>query len=112
MDVHCSTCGEPWDTWHLWQDAIYDTALSLEEADAWRELPRRLQLFGRYRAIFGAAGWEFGDSLLHVKRCPGCIEAPPDRRPDPEREAMKTAIVELLGDDEDAIAANFEEEGL
>jgi len=21
MDVHCSACGEPWDTYHLWQDA-------------------------------------------------------------------------------------------
>ena len=28
MDVHCSTCGEPWDVYHLRHDAIYETGLS------------------------------------------------------------------------------------
>lgn len=31
MDVHCSACGEPWDSWHILTDAIYDTALTRTE---------------------------------------------------------------------------------
>ena len=45
MDVHCSTCFEPWDTYHLRHDEIYETSLSVEEAEAWlvQELDRSLQ---------------------------------------------------------------------
>jgi hypothetical protein len=34
MDVHCSTCNEPWDVYHLSHDAIFETGLSVEEAEA------------------------------------------------------------------------------
>jgi hypothetical protein len=33
MDVHCTTCGEPWDVYHLRHDAIYETDLSQAMAD-------------------------------------------------------------------------------
>ena len=39
MDVHCSSCGEAWDAYHLWHDAVYD-ALPHEEAEAWEKLSR------------------------------------------------------------------------
>ena len=39
MDVHCSTCNEPWDTYHLWQDAISEVGLSGDEIASWRRLP-------------------------------------------------------------------------
>lgn len=39
MDVQCSTCGEPWDVDHLWDDAVFETAVSDEETEAWRSLP-------------------------------------------------------------------------
>ena len=110
MDVHCSSCGEPWDVYHLRHDAIYDTDLDhIEIATMWWKLPPREKLAPRYRALLKLAGWEFGASLLHVRRCPSCPEG---TRPDPEKEAMKAAIVEALGDDEDAIAATFEDYGL
>ena len=114
MDVHCSTCGEPWDTWHLWQDAIYDTGLAVEESEAWRKLPKDQQLSQRYRTSFRDSDWEFGESLLHVRHCPCCEEVLRFRalHPDPDKESLKTAIVELLGEDEDAVAIMFEEEGL
>ena len=35
MDVHCTTCGEPWDTYHLQHDAIYETGLTHDQAKAW-----------------------------------------------------------------------------
>jgi hypothetical protein len=106
MDVHCSTCGEPWDTYHLWQDAVFETGLSPEAATAWRSLPRAEKLSDRYRQEFRAAGWEFGQSVINVVRCPCC---PPDAQPNPERVQTKAALEELLGDDEDGLAATFED---
>jgi hypothetical protein len=44
MDVHCSTCGEPWDVYHLRHDAVFDTDLSEEEAQAWGSLSRKARL--------------------------------------------------------------------
>ena len=60
MDVHCTTCGEPWDVYHLWQDAIFETGVNAEEAETWRSLPRSKKLSDRYRNEFRLAGWEFG----------------------------------------------------
>lgn len=106
MDVHCSTCEEPWDTHHLWHDAVFETGLSPEEARAWGSLPRADKLSARYREEFRAAGWEFGQSVINVIRCPCC---PPDAQPNPDRVQTKAALEELLGDDEDGLAATFED---
>ena len=106
MDVHCTTCNEPWDVYHLWHDAVFDTGLSVEDAEAWQQLPRPEKLTERYRTEFQAAGWEFGSSVINVIRCPGC---PKDAKPNLERLATKRALEELLGDDEDGLAATFED---
>ena len=106
MDVHCSTCGEPWDVYHLWQDAIFETGLSHEEAEAWCRLPREQKLTDRYRQEFRSAGWEFGRGVVNVIRCPGC---PKDAILNLERVQTKAALEELLGDDEDGLAATFED---
>ena len=106
MDVHCSTCGEPWDTFHLWQDAIFETGLSVEEATAWLTLPREAKLSKRYRQEFRAAGYEFGRSVINVVRCPGC---PKGAKPDPERVQTKAALEELMEGDEDGLATTFED---
>jgi hypothetical protein len=106
MDVHCTTCGEPWDTSHLWRDAIFDTDLGFTEAEAWRSLERYQRLTPRYREKFKEAGWEFGRSVINVIRCPCC---PKDAKPNPERLATKQGLEELLGDDEDGLAATFED---
>lgn len=109
MDVHCTTCGEPWDVYHLRHDAIFETDLSHAEAQAWTELSSALRLCERYREKFRAVGYEFGASVMNVVRCPAC---PKDARPDPDKAALKATIVEILGDDEDGIAATLEEHGL
>src|ERR1041384_1514463 len=106
MDVHCTTCGEPWDTHHLWHDAIFETGLSQEEAEAWQSLPRAEKLTARYRDEFRAAGYEFGQSVINVVRCPAC---PKSSKPDAERLKTKAALEHLLGDDEDGLAATFED---
>ena len=57
-------------------------------------------------AEFRSAGWEFGQSVINVVRCPCC---PKDAQPDPDRVQTKAALEELLGDDEDGLAAAFED---
>ena len=106
MDVHCTTCQEPWDVYHLWHEAVFETGLTQEEAEAWQRLPRPEKLTERYRDEFKTAGWQFGSSVVNVMRCPCC---PKDATPDLERLATKQALEELLGDDEDGLAATFED---
>ena len=106
MDVHCSTCGEPWDVYHLWHDAIFETGLHHNEAEAWRYLPRNEKLADRYRNEFRSVGWEFGQGVINVVHCPCC---PKDAQPNPARVQTKAALEELLGDDEDGLAATFED---
>jgi hypothetical protein len=109
MDVHCTTCGEPWDVYHLRHDAIFETDLTHAEAKAWTELSPALRLNSRYREKFRAIGYEFGGSIMNVIRCPAC---PKDARTDPDKAALKAGLVEILGDDEDGIAATLEDFGL
>ena len=109
MDVHCTTCGEPWDVYHLRHDAIFETDLTPEEAKAWTGLSPTLRLKSRYREKFKAAGYEFGASVINVLRCPAC---PKDAKPDTDKTALKAGIEEVLGDDEDGIAVTFADLGL
>lgn len=104
MDVHCSSCGEPWDTHHLLHDSIHDTALEEAERENWGRLPPADRLNSQTRAAFAAAGWQFGRTLLHVIRCPSCR---PDDMPDPSLAVLKSTIEEILGDDLDGIASEF-----
>lgn len=106
MDVHCSSCGEPWDVYHLRHDAIFDTDLESAEAEAWRSLSADLRLGPRYREKFRAAGWEFGQTVMNVIRCPCC---PAGAQPNSDRLATKRALEELFGDDEDGLASTFED---
>ena len=77
-----------------------------EEAKAWTSLPRDKKLTEHYRTEFRAAGWEFGRSVINVTRCPAC---PKDAKPNLEQVVTKAAIEEILGDDEDGLAATFED---
>ena len=89
MDVHCTTCAEPWDVYHLWHDAIFETGLTVEEAEAWRSLPRPEKLSPRYRAEFKAVGWEFGSSVINVIHCPCC---PKDAKPEIGRASCRERV--------------------
>ncbi len=109
MDVHCTTCGEPWDHFHLAEDAIHETGLDDSVIEAWQQLPAEEKLTPTYRAAFKAAGFEFGRTLMHVVRCPGC---PQDASPDAEKLGLKHSIEDMLGDDLDGIAATFHDHSL
>lgn len=109
MDVHCSSCGEPWDTYHLRHDAIFETDLDAEEAKRWRGLPSSQRLSSLYREKLLDAGYQFGASILDVIHCPCC---PKDAKPNADRAALKAGLAEILGDDEDGLAAMMEDFGL
>ena len=109
MDVHCSSCGEPWDVYHLRHDAIFETDLDPTEAEAWLSLSTIERLSSRYREKFKAAGYEFGAFILDVMHCPCC---PKGATPDPDKAALKAGLAEILGDDEDGLAATLEDFGL
>jgi hypothetical protein len=106
MDVHCTTCGEPWDTYHLNHDAIFETGLTEDQVDIWRTLPRAEKLNDCYRKQFRAAGWEFGQCVLNVVRCPCC---PKEAKANPEQLQTKAALERFFGEDEDGLAATFED---
>jgi hypothetical protein len=109
MDVHCSSCGEPWDVYHLRHDAIFETDLDPAEAETWQSLSPTERLSGRYREKLKAAGYAFGASILDVLHCPCC---PPGATPDLDTAALKASLVQILGNDEDGIASTLEELGL
>lgn len=106
MDVRCSTCGEPWDVYHLRHEAIYETGIPVEEAKAWGSRPHSERLSTRYRELFRQAGWEFGQSVINVVRCPCCPEG---AKPDPEKLMSRSALEAFFGQDEDGLASTLEE---
>jgi hypothetical protein len=106
MDVHCSTCGEPWDTYHLRHDLIFETELGAGEAESWCSLPSAEKLSVRYRNKLQEAGWDFGSTMINVIRCPCC---PKGAIGNPDRIQTKSALEKLLGEDEDGLAATFED---
>jgi hypothetical protein len=108
MDVHCSSCDEPWDVYHLRHEAIFEIDLD-QKAKAWRNLTTSERLSCRYREKFKAAGYEFGASVLDVIHCPAC---PKGAKPNPDLVDVKARLVGFFGDDDDAIASSMEDLGL
>jgi hypothetical protein len=95
--------------YHLRHEAIFDTALPLEEAEAWVFLSSKERLTSKYRGKFQAAGWQFGLTVVNVLRCPCC---PEEAQANPALVMTKGAIEELLADDEDALALIYEDHQL
>jgi hypothetical protein len=129
MDIHCLRCGEPWDTYHMRHDevweivgdpALVDKIVDLpwndfdEREDAVNEWIKTLWQAGKgldlpgVREAFKGNGWEFGSSVLEIRRCPGCKdrEALPDSE---ERMAMAECLAEVMGDDIDGMASMMED---
>jgi len=85
MDAHCANCGEPWDQYHLRHDLP-------ETADE-----------------IAAEGWEFGRNRLVVLRCPCCPKDGSGRPDASERGTILRDLADLLGDDEDGLAATLDD---
>lgn len=117
MDVHCGNCGEPWDTYHLRHDAIWEAANEKggdqdSFVEGWQQARDKLSKY--YRYWFKLSGWKFGASLMHVKHCPCCPkgESPLPEAQRKEEDAMRSALTDLLDGDDDGIASMMEDAGL
>ena len=89
MDVHCCNCGEPWDQYFLRHD------LQAEEEHA--------------PGTLAQDGWRFGHSCLVVLRCPCCPKDGTGLPDAAERIEATQELADLLGDDEDGLAAELED---
>lgn len=114
-DIFCQRCREPWDADHLKFDMIYDGNLPEEVVKDFREYrgaqnKNQFRLTSAIRLALGREGWKFGDTVFHIRRCPGCRghDAVPGVG---ERDAMVAAAVEVLGDDMDGLQAALEDLG-
>lgn len=102
MDVHCSSCNEPWSYYHLRHDEIWETDLPDEVKENFDG-----KLTPAIREAFMRAGWDFtGSSLYGIRRCPACR---PEDKPDAFKEQVKSALMDVLGDDEDGLIAELED---
>jgi hypothetical protein len=109
MDVHCSTCNEPWDVFYLRHEAVFNSAFTQAEAEDWCFLTIKERLTNKYREKFRTAGWQFGLTVVNVLRCPCC---PDDAQANPALVLTKGAMEEMLADDEDALALIFADHAL
>ena len=89
MDVHCCNCGEPWDQYFL-----------------------RHELSDDLDGDLTAEGWRFGSSRLAVLHCPACPKDGSSLPDADDRAAVVTELADLLGTDEDGLAATLEDFGL
>jgi hypothetical protein len=104
MDVHCATCGEPYDTYHMRHDAIWETDLDQAAIKAFTGT-----LTKEVKEAFRRAGYVLAGSVYAIVRCPSC---PKDKPTDREGAEKRAVISELLAGDEDGIAATLEDFGL
>ena len=104
MDIYCASCQEPWDTYHLRHDAIYETDLSDYQIQVWSSLNNKLK--SPYREAFQKAGYVFGNSILSLRRCPSC---PKDAVENTGKTEAVDILADMLGDDEDGLAAMLED---
>lgn len=108
MDIHCPSCGEPWDSYHMRYD----------EPHEWGEPDYRTNDFinggSRFdgpddpmRKAAEASGWRFAsNSVLSLTACPSCKGASilADAI---ERRARVAVAAEINGDDDDGLVADL-----
>lgn len=107
MDVTCPTCGEPYDTYHMKFDEIYETALPQNIQNDLHE--KGTPLYPWVKVELEKLGWRFSSgatSVLSFVRCPCC---PKDAETDKDKALKMKVLSDLLGDDEDGLASMIED---
>jgi hypothetical protein len=104
MNVSCSTCGELWEISYLQHELIFDTDLPETKAKSWPSLPASQKLSEPFRKELKESGWEFGQTVMNVIRCPCCPEG---ANPNPRRLQARAALEHDMGDDEIGLATMF-----
>jgi hypothetical protein len=110
MDVTCLCCKEPWDTYHLRHDELFECLPWSEDASiAIRKWNGKLDtpVMGTpARERLADRGWSFGDSLYDVRRCPCC---PADAVAHPSRVLNRDMLASLLAGDDDGFISDLQE---
>lgn len=104
VDVTC-LCGEPWDTYHMRHDALYDTILEHDVVETILTDSEHSPLdYPGVREAMAAEGWKFaGNSLYAILHCPCCPKGKITILHDAV--AKRQVAAALLEGDEDGIAA-------
>ena len=112
MDVYCLRCNEPWESWFIQHD-LWDELYELGYTELDIENFRKEGLTDRVRKEFKELGWEFGKSVLVIKRCCCCPdvlkETAEQQRRREGRMALADAAADLLEGDPDALQATLED---
>lgn len=107
MDTFCTRCGEPWDTYHMRHDEVYETAHPHKDLFTGTSQ----DLTEDVRRDFRVNGWEFGSNVLVIKRCPACPKEPTEEMVQRGKEKFTEVetVASMLGDDLDALASSIED---
>lgn len=119
-DVFCATCREPFDSYHMRNDAIHDTDLG--DTEFGRGIIKHLAISGKnpltylcVREAFARAGWKFtGNSLLAIVTCSCCKanaeqNGEPDKTEVADRTMRRAVLADVLGGDEDGLQSMLED---
>ena len=106
MKVRCSSCDKQWETEYLEQELILEIGLSNDDIIRWQSLPPLERLSDENRQEFVKHGWQFGNSVVNIVRCPRC---PPWVKENLERVSTKNSLEKLFGNDIAGLVATFEE---
>lgn len=77
MDVRCATCQEPWETYHLREDMIWDIWDGIDDSSShvlcknFLADPSR-RLTPMVRADLEEHGWKFGETIYAIHQCACC----------------------------------------
>ena len=104
MDISCASCSEGWDHHHIRFDEIYETDLSDDVKKNWDG-----KLTPTIKKAFEKLGWKFiGNSIYAIVQCPACKDTPNmDKSKIKQRIAMKQALVDVLGGDDDGLISEI-----
>ena len=107
MDVKCAKCREPWDTYHLRYDALYEVvdADYFDKIKKWNgKLDTVVYQRRTARALLADDGWVFGTSIYDVRRCPCC-----PANAEPAKSAARDLLSAMLAGDDDGLASVLED---
>ncbi len=75
MDIHCPQCNEPWDSYHLLNDEIWNGYDDLSEKDCRRFIKSQGKLEPKIQVTLESRGWKFyGKNILTFVACSCCSD--------------------------------------
>ena len=103
MDVTCAHCGEPWDSYHMLFDEVWEWGLPEATARDFNRNPRFGGPADPVRIAAGSSGEHSPGGMRLPPRAGPSWEGGP-ALPDADEREVKTRIAEqLLGDDQDGL---------